>query len=199
MKRFLLATLVMFLFATSGMDASTSLKPYLTIPLAGAYTFQKIGLGDLDGDGELEYIIKQPNFNIDPYQKPGYWKPSVTTYKLEAYKRDGTLLWIYDMGWAIEAGIWYSPWVVYDLDRDGKAEVYCKAGEGDPRNEKGLVETGPEYLVKIDGVTGKVVAKTDWISREGYSDYNYYSRNFLAVAYLDGEKPSLIMQRALIR
>lgn len=195
MKRFLLATLVMFLFATSGMDASTSLKPYLTIPLAEAYTFQKIGLGDLDGDGELEYIIKQPNFNTDPYQKPGYWKPSVTTYKLEAYKRDGTLLWIYDMGWAIEAGIWYSPWVVYDLDRDGKAEVYCKAGEGDPRNEKGLVETGPEYLIKIDGVTGKVVAKTDWISREGYSDYNYYSRNFLAVAYLDGEKPSLIMQR----
>ncbi|MBD3267515.1 hypothetical protein GF373_12680 [bacterium] len=165
------------------------------IPLAGDYDFQKIGLGDLDGDGELEYIIKQPNFNTDPYQQPGYWKPSKTTYKLEAYKKDGTLLWRYDMGWAIEAGIWYSPWVVYDIDQDGKAEVYCKAGEGDPRTKKGHVESGPEYLVKLDGETGKIVQKTDWIGREDYPSYNYYCRNFLAVAYLDGKKPSLIMQR----
>ena len=130
---------------------SGSLKPYLGIPLSGDYDFQQVGVGDLDGDGALEYIIKQPNFNTDPYQQPGYWKPSTTTYKIEAYKLDGTMLWRYDMGWSIEAGIWYSPWVVYDVDGDGKAEVYCKGGEGDPRDEKGLVLTGPEYLVKLDG------------------------------------------------
>lgn len=170
-------------------------KSYLHIPLQGEYDFQKIGLGDLDGDGQFEYLIKQPDFNTDPYQQPGYWKPSTTTYKIEAYKQDGTLLWRYDMGWAIEAGIWYSPWVVYDVDGDGKAEVYCKAGEGDPRDEKGLVQSGSEYLVKLDGLTGNVVAKTEWISRDGYPDYNYYCRNFLTVAYLDGKNPSLIMQR----
>jgi len=170
-------------------------KPYITIPLKGNYDFQKVGIGDLDGDGKYEFIIKQPNFNTDPYQKPGYWKRSPTTYKLEAYRLDGTMMWRYDMGWAIEAGIWYSPWIVYDIDGDGKAEVYCKAGEGDPREEAGHVESGPEYLVKIDGETGKIVAKTDWLSREGFSSYNYYCRNFLTVAYLDGKKPSLIMQR----
>ncbi|NIP24221.1 MAG: silent information regulator protein Sir2 [Phycisphaerae bacterium] len=171
------------------------LKPYITIPLKGDYDFQKVGIGDLDGDGNYEYVIKQPNFNTDPYQRPGYWKRSPTTYKLEAYRLDGTMMWRYDMGWAIEAGIWYSPWIVYDVDGDGKAEVYCKAGEGDPREEAGHVKTGPEYLVKIDGETGKVIAKTDWLSREGFSQYNYYCRNFLTVAYLDGKKPSLIMQR----
>jgi rhamnogalacturonan endolyase len=170
-------------------------KPYISIPLRGDYDFQKVGIGDLDGDGVYEFIIKQPNFNTDPYQKPGYWKRSTTTYKLEAYRLDGTMMWRYDMGWSIEAGIWYSPWIVYDVDGDGKAEVYCKAGEADPRDEKGLVQTGPEYLVKIDGETGKVVAKTDWLSRDGYPSYNYYCRNFLTVAYLDGKKPSLIMQR----
>jgi rhamnogalacturonan endolyase len=193
MKRFIIIFLGMLLFASLAADCAE--KPYLSIPLAGKYTFQQIGLGDLDGDGELEFIIKQPNFNVDPYQQPGYWKRSESTYKLEAYKRDGRRLWVYDMGWAIEEGIWYAPWVVYDLDGDGKAEVYCKAGEGDPRNEQGLVESGPEYLVKIDGQTGKVVKKTVWIGREGYPDYNYYCRNFLAVAYLDGKTPSLIMQR----
>ena len=170
-------------------------KPYVSIPLKGDYDFQKVGIADLDGDGTYEYVIKQPNFNTDPYQKPGYWKRSPTTYKIEAYRLDGTMMWRYDMGWSIEAGIWYSPWIVYDVDGDGKAEVYCKAGEGDPREEAGHVESGPEYLVKIDGETGRVVAKTDWLSRDGFSSYNYYCRNFLTVAYLDGKKPSLIMQR----
>ena len=170
-------------------------KPYISIPLKGGHDFQKVGIGDLDGDGAYEYVIKQPNFNTDPYQQPGYWKKSTTTYKLEAYRLDGTMMWRHDMGWSIEAGIWYSPWIVYDVDGDGKAEVYCKAGEGDPRDEKGLVQTGPEYLVKLDGETGEVTAKTDWPSRDGFSRYNYYCRNFLTVAYLDGKKPSLIIQR----
>ncbi|MBA7628697.1 Rhamnogalacturonan endolyase YesW [subsurface metagenome] len=170
-------------------------KPYIRIPLKGNYDFQKVGIADLDGDGAYEYVIKQPNFNTDPYQQPGYWKRSTTTYKLEAYRLDGTMMWCYDMGWSIEAGIWYSPWIVYDVDGDGKAEVYCKAGVGDPRDEKGLVQSGPEYLVKIDGQTGKIVAKTAWLSRDGFSDYNRYCRNFLTVAYLDGRTPSLIMQR----
>jgi rhamnogalacturonan endolyase len=176
-----------------------SAKPYISIPLKGDYDFQKIGIADLDGDGAYEYIIKQPNFNTDPYQQPGYWKKSTTTYKLEAYRLDGTMMWRYDMGWSIEAGIWYSPWIVYDVDGDGKAEVYCKAGVGDPRDEKGLVQSGPEYLVKIDGESGKVVAKTAWLSRDGFTKYNYYCRNFLTVAYLDGKKPSLIIQRGTYR
>jgi len=170
-------------------------RSYLSIPLKGDYDFQKVGIGDLDGDGAYEYIIKQPNFNTDPYQHPGYWKKSTTTYKLEAYRLDGTRMWRYDMGWSIEAGIWYSPWIVYDVDGDGKAEVYCKAGEGDPRDEKGLVQTGPEYLVKIDGQTGQVVAKTAWLTRDGFESYNRYCRNFLTVAHLNGRTPSLIMQR----
>ena len=170
-------------------------KPYITIPLNGDYDFQKVGIADLDGDGAYEFIIKQPNFNTDPYQHPGYWKKSTTTYKIEAYKLDGTMLWRHDMGWSIEAGIWYSPWIVYDVDGDGKAEVYCKAGIGDPRDEKGLVTTGLEFLVKLDGQTGKVLAKTDWLSRDGFLQYSRYCRNFLTVAYLDGKTPSLIMQR----
>ncbi len=170
-------------------------KPYISIPLGGDYDFQKVGVADLNGDGEYEYLIKQPYFNTDPYQKPGYWKQSTTTYKIEAYNLSGEMLWRHDMGWSIEAGIWYSPWVVYDLDGDGKAEVYCKGGEGDPRDEKGLVTSGPEYLLKLDGETGKILAKKPWLTREGFSQYNYYQRHFLAIAYLDGKTPSLVMQR----
>ena len=146
-----------------------------------------------DGDGVYDYVIKQPNGNVDPYIK--YWKPSPETYKIEAYLADGTFLWRHDMGWSIERGIWYSPYVVYDLDGDGKAEVCLKAGEGDPRDEDGHVSSGPEYLLILDGMTGKEKARATWPDRDAFPNYNYASRNQLAVAYLDGKTPSLIIVR----
>lgn len=102
-----------------------------SIRLQGNYLAQKVGIGDLDGDGRLDFVIKQPEGNIDPYEE--YWTRSPETYKLEAYRHDGRFLWRFDLGWSIERGIWYSPYLVYDLDGDGKAEVAVKTGEGDPR------------------------------------------------------------------
>ncbi|MGQ9525807.1 MAG: rhamnogalacturonan lyase family protein, partial [Armatimonadota bacterium] len=170
-------------------------ESYIRIPLKEKVVCQKVALADLDGDGAYDYVVKHPNFNTDPYQAPGYWKRSEDTYKIEAYRSDGTFLWRYDMGWAIEEGIWYSPIVVFDLDGDGRAEVYTKAGEGDPRDPDGRVTSGPEYLVELDGLTGKVRRRVEWPSREGFSDYNYYCRNLLGIAYLDGKRPYLIVVR----
>ena len=138
-------------------------------------------------------MIKQPNANIDPYEK--YWSRSPDTYKIEAYLADGTFLWRYDLGWAIERGIWYSPILVYDLDGDGRAEVCLKAGQGDPRDADGRVTSGPEYLVVLDGMTGKERARADWPNRADFPSYNYASRNQMAVAYLDGKTPSLVVVR----
>ncbi len=171
--------------------------PYVSLKLDGDHTFQKAGIADLDGNGRLDFVIKQPNGNVDPYVK--YWKPSTETFKLEAYLGDGTFLWRHDLGWSIERGIWYSPYVVYDLDGDGKAEVAVKTGEGDPRDEDGRVQTGPEHLTLLDGLTGKPITRIDWPSRELFQDtsrpYNYASRNQLGVAYLDGVRPYLIVER----
>ncbi len=168
---------------------------YVSLRLREKVRAQKVGLADLDGDGRLDYVVKHPDFNTDPYQQPGYWKKSTDTYKIEAYRHDGAFLWRYDMGWAIEEGIWYSPVVVYDLDGDGRAEVFCKGGEGDPREPAGHVRSGPEYLVMIDGQTGQVKRRLPWPDREGFEDYNFYSRNLLGVAYLDGRNPFLIVER----
>jgi len=169
-------------------------KSYISIPLQGDYTFQKSGIADLNGDGHYDYVIKQPNSNVDPYVN--YWKPSSGTYKVEAYLSDGNFLWSKDLGWAIEQGIWYSPMVVYDLDGDGKAEVALKTGpDEDPRDEDGRVGTGAEYLSILDGMTGEEKSRIDWPSRDGFPSYNYFSRNQICVAYLDGKTPCLIVVR----
>ncbi|HBE40007.1 MAG TPA: silent information regulator protein Sir2 [Bacteroidales bacterium] len=174
----------------------TSNQPYYSIMLKTKAQLKRIGIGDLNGDGAYDFVIQSPDFNVDPYYMPGYWKRSPEPYMLDAYTSKGQFLWSYDMGWSIETGTWYSPYMVYDIDGDGLAEVYAKAGEGDPRELDGHVLEGPEYLVKIDGLTGKIINKTDWLSKDGFlGNYNYWSRNFLTVAYLNGLTPSLIMQR----
>ncbi len=175
---------------------SPSCVGFVPIALAGAYRCQKVGVGDLDGDATLEYVVKQPSENIDPYEQ--YWQPSPDTYRIEAYRLDGTPLWARDLGWSIERGIWYSPYLVADLDGDGKAEVAAKTGEGDPRDADGRVQSGPEYLSVWAGATGEEIARVDWIPREGMEGpltYNYASRNQLAVAYLDGKTPCLLVAR----
>ena len=183
--------------APAGTPAGAS---HVAIRLQGDYRIHKVGVGDLDGDGRYELVVQHPDFNTDPYQSPGYWKKSPDTYKLEAYNLDGQFLWRHDMGWSIEAGTWYAPYLVYDLDGDGKAEVYCKGGEGDPREPEGHVKTGPEWLYKLDGPTGQIVKQIPWIPRlPEIGEYNYYCRNMLAVAYLDGRRPHLLMQRGTYR
>lgn len=170
-------------------------QPWISIKLKDNITLKRIGIGDLDGDGAYDFVLQHPDFNVDPYYRPGYWKRSPEPYKLDAYSSKGKFLWRHDMGWSIETGTWYSPYMVFDIDQDGKAEVYAKAGEGDPREMDGHVLQGPEYLVKLDPQTGELLKRRNWISKDGFESYNYWSRNFLTVAYLDGNNPSLVMQR----
>ncbi len=181
----------------AGVAPRTVAKPYVSIKLQGDYAASSVGVGDLDGDGQLDYVIKQPAYSIDPYG--AYWHASKDTYKLEAYRSDGTFLWRVDLGWGIEEGIWYAPYLVYDFDGDGKAEVAAKTSEGDPRDPDGHVTGGPEYVTVFDGTTGRPKARTEWIPRgdfgRGSGAYNFASRNQLGVAYLDGKTPCLLLAR----
>jgi rhamnogalacturonan endolyase len=171
-------------------------RPYVLIKLQGNYSVHKVGIGDLDGDGRYDFVVKQPLGAVDP----GVWRPSPDTYKLEAYKSDGTFLWRHDLGWSIELGVWYSPYVVFDLDGDGKAEVAVKTGEGDPRDAAGHVQTGPEWCSILDGRTGQEITRAPWPSREGRWGDNYgnrISRHMMGVAYLDGKTPCLLLVRGI--
>jgi rhamnogalacturonan endolyase len=144
---------------------------------------------------------------------------------LHAYRLDGTLLWSINLGKNIREGAHYTQFMVYDLDGDGRAEVACKTADGtkdalgkfvgdakaDHRNENGYVMKGPEYLTVFDGLSGGILATTEYIPPrhpdtlepsedqvkaiwgDGYG--NRVDRFLACVAYLDGERPSLVMTR----
>lgn len=168
--------------------------PYLKIRLKDPdLVANRVAVADLDGDGAYDFVVKHPNQSIDPYIM--YWRRSADTYKLDAYTSRGEFLWRRDLGWSIETGVWYSPYIVCDLDGDGRAEVITKTGEGDPRDPDGRVTSGPEWITVIDGLTGRDVCRSPWPSRKGFENYNLASRNQLAVAYLDGKTPCLLALR----
>ena len=155
-----------------------------------------MGIADLDGDGEYDFVVKRPGGVTDP----GQVRRSQDTFKVEGYRSDGTFLWRNEHGWSIELGTWYSPMVVYDFNGDGIAEVALKTGEGDPRDANGRVFTGPEYVSVWDGRTGREIARAPWIERGEPRDWgdthgNRMSRNLMGIAYLVGKTPSVLVAR----
>ena len=185
---------------------------YLSIPLQtpDGCTPNDASVGDLDGDGEYEIVLHQSPRGRDNSQSGTTGEPI-----FEAYKLDGTFMWRINLGKNIREGAHYTQFMVYDLDSDGKAEFACKTADGtvdgkgkiigdanaDYRNSRGYVLDGPEFLTIFDGQTGAELATTDYIPPRGNvsdwgDDYGNRVDRFLAcIAYLDGQRPSLVMCR----
>uniref|UniRef100_UPI00406C314C rhamnogalacturonan lyase n=1 Tax=Paenibacillus sp. FSL R7-0652 TaxID=2921687 RepID=UPI00406C314C len=205
--------------AAAGVWGSNYLSVPLQVPAGGttpdgvAYTYSAndASAGDLDGDGQYELIVKWDPSNSKDNSQSGY----TGEVFIDAYKLNGTRLWRISLGKNIRAGAHYTQFMVYDLDGDGKAEIAMKTADGtrdgtgivigdaskDYRNSSGYVLSGPEFLTIFNGQTGKAMSTINYEPARGnVSDWgdNYGNRvdRFLAaVAYLDGERPSLVMAR----
>ena len=228
--------------ATTGEVATwTRLKgekrnPYLSIPvckpedgeIAGesfTYTANDCSVGDLDGDGEYEIILKWSPSNSKRPPQRGF---TGNTY-LDAYKMDGRRLWRIDLGPNVLSGAATTNFLVFDFDGDGCAEICCKTGDGtvdglghrigdaqadwrtwDKKSPTyGKIVNGPEYLTVFEGRTGKELDSKEYIPTRypldgwggvggncGNDNTGGRSDRFTAgVAFLDGKTPSPIMVR----
>ncbi len=206
--------------------ANAPVRPYLSIPLTlpPGYSANDASVGDLDGDGEYELVLKCE-------QRPRDTASTGLTGEtiLQGIKLNGALLWSINLGKNIREGAHYTQFMVYDLDGDGIAEIACKTADGttdgrgrvigdanadwrDTNRDSrtfGRVLRGPEYFTLFHGRTGAALATTNYVPERG--DLGAWGGNggnggndnvgnradrFLAcVAYLDGTRPSVVMCR----
>ena len=98
------------------------------------YSANDASVGDVDGDGTYEIIVKWDPSNAHDNAHDGFTGPTL----LDCYRLDGTLLWRIDLGINIRSGAHYTPFIVYDLDGDGRAELMVRTADG-TRDGKGRV------------------------------------------------------------
>lgn len=101
---------------------------------AFAYSANDASVGDVDGDGTYEIIVKWDPSNAHDNAHDGFTGPTL----IDCYKIDGKLLWRIDLGINIRSGAHYTPFIVYDLDGDGRAELMVRTADG-TRDGKGHV------------------------------------------------------------
>ena len=91
------------------------------------YIANDASAADLDGDGQLEIILKWDPSNSKDNSQSGITNNTfIDAYKLST----GKLLWRIDLGRNIRSGAHYTQFMVYDFDGDGRAELICKTGDG---------------------------------------------------------------------
>ncbi|MBR4481374.1 MAG: autotransporter-associated beta strand repeat-containing protein [Prevotella sp.] len=186
---------------------------------------------DVDGDGELEILLKFDNqsWASADYPKAGY---EGEYFIIEVYKLDGRKLWWIDLGPNMadfqnnEQNI-----IAYDWDEDGRAEAVMRASDGtvihmadgttyeigDPTKNylaatstgQWFVHEGQEFLVYMDGATGKPYQVMDYPLKrleagetsldaawgDGYGHRS--TKHFFGAPCLDGRKASIFLARGI--
>jgi rhamnogalacturonan endolyase len=215
------------------LNTTAPARQYLEIPLQKpadavmpdgstcSYSANDGAIGDADGDGVYEFFVKWVPSNAKDNSQRG----TTGNVYFDAYRMDGTRLWRIDLGRNIRAGAHYTQYIVYDFDRDGRAELACKTADAtidgtgktigdasaDHRNAAGYILRGPEFLTVFNGLTGAAIDTVPYVPGRHPSTLdptpeqlqavwgdgygNRMDRYLAGVASLDGRTASLLMCR----
>ncbi len=183
-------------------------------------------VGDLDGDGEFEIVLHQTSRPRDNSHAGITGRPILDAYKMDGTHlwridlgpniREGehyTQFMVYDLD---GDGCAEVACKTADGTVDGQGKVIGEAARDyrslDERDKRfGRVLAGPEYFTIFEGLTGAELKTVDYVpgrdpidgwggigGNGGNDNYGNRCDRFLAcVAYLDGERPSVVMCRGV--
>jgi ribosomal 30S subunit maturation factor RimM len=141
-----------------------------------------VALGDR-GEGILFVYSSQPN--LDPWEEEFYWPTD--TLKMAVYTRKGERLWIKDLGVGVIPGVWFTPFMTFDLDGDGADEIWFVNNI----NHKAPFSLNGRRLERLDPFTGDSTGFLPWPRYTENETLSHRYRYFIAGGYVHG-KPVLV-------
>ncbi|MDD5185913.1 MAG: Por secretion system protein, partial [Paludibacter sp.] len=173
-------------WSTNYLEIPMNVPAAMTMPDGSTCTYSPndCSVGDVDGDGEFELVVKWEPSNAKDNSQSGY----TGDVYLDVYKLNGSQLCRIDLGKNIRAGAHYTDFEVDDFDGDGKAEIICKTAPGtkdglgnflskgpaasdndaaDYRTQYGYILSGPEYLTCFSGLTGEELSTVNYVPARG--------------------------------
>ncbi|KAM0547510.1 hypothetical protein ACHAPJ_010383 [Fusarium lateritium] len=171
------------------LPADNAVEPVVRIPLRSGSTIKFVWVGDLDGDGEWDFVLDRHD----------------TRQSIEAYTSNGTFLWEVDLGpgsenqdnispgpSTIDVGHWDGV-TVFDFDSDGFSEVAIRIANGvtfgDGKKFGKGKDENHQFMAILDGRTGALRASAA-LPTDYSSDGPLAAR--VGAGFLDGKTPHLV-------
>jgi hypothetical protein len=122
---------------------------------------------------------------IDPYIGMFFFPKH--TLKIVVFDTQGKVLWKRDLGEGVVPGVWFSPICAFDLDQDGRDEIWI-INNSDPEHP---LDYRKYVIEKLDPNTGERLGSWPWPQPAQPQSMSHTYRHFIMGAYAYGE-PVLI-------
>ncbi len=149
-----------------------------------------VSLGKDRGNAIL--FVYSRNGNIDPW--PEEFDFPTDTLKMSLYTEDGIPMWTRDLGPGVIPGVWYAPFISFDLDGDGVDEIFFLNN----LNPHLPFSLNARVLERIDPLTGETTGQWKWPDNTIDDTMSHSYRFYITGGYTHG-KPVLVTAQGTYR
>ena len=127
---------------------------------------------------EAVLFVYSSQGNLDPW--PELFNYPKDTLKMALYTLDGVRMWKRDLGNGVIPGVWYAPFISFDLDQDGVDEIWFVNN----LNPNIPFSLNARVLERIDPLTGETTGQWTWPDNTIDDTMSHSYRFFITGGYV---------------
>lgn len=165
-----------------GLAQKYDLQPALELDLGhaiGQFRAVPVSLGE-DQPKAIAAMYSE-DAEIDPYIGMFFFPRH--TLKVAVFDDSGKMHWTKDLGSGVVPGIWFSPIFAFDLDEDGKDEIWL-INNKDPEHP---LDFRQYVLEKLDPESGETLGQWPWPKPQQPQSMSHTYRHFIMGGYVNGD------------
>ena len=144
------------------------------------------------GMPEAVLFVYSTQGNLDPWHE--LFNYPKDTLKMSLYTIDGVPMWTRDLGNGVIPGVWYAPFISFDLDGDGVDEIFFLNN----LNPDIPFSLNARVLERIDPVSGETTGQWKWPDNTVDDTMSHSYRFYITGGYVHG-KPVLVTAQGTYR